>query len=331
MSVFAPATSFLWKTIESYGLDPEPLFAAEGFSSRTPMDPRARLSYGAVDRIRARAIETLGVETFGLRVAEHLHPSQFGALGYAWLASSTLRSALERMSRYIALFNHVAELELEDTGRHLLVTERINAPSENEAARDDTALAILVQMCRFNCGRSFRPARAWIRHAPPEDTRPWLDFFGCDVRFGAGENRFSVPLDVADARLPTANDQLALINDQLIARDVARLNRGDIVEKVRAHLTEKLSSGCFSEQCIADELKMTVRSLHRNLSRNGTNFSEVLTRTRKELAARYLRDPGLSLTEIAFLLGFSQASSFSRAYRKWTGEPPSETRRKMYA
>lgn len=328
MSVFAPAASFIWQTVESYGLDPDLLFAAEGISLEIPGDPQARISYDVLDRVRARAVEILGIDTFGLRVADYLHPSHFGALGYAWLASSTLRSAFERLSNFIKLFNDDAEIILEEIDGFLVVTDIIYSDSMNFAARDDTTLAILVQMCRFNCGRSFSPQQVWIRHEAPPDPQPWHDFFGCPVNFGAPENRFSIPVEIVDGKLPTANAQLAVINDQLIARDVARLERVDIVTRVRSMFTEKLSSGCFSENCIAGDLKMTVRTMHRKLTEKGTNFRTLLAEVRESTAVRYLRDPNLTLTEIAFLLGFSQASSFSRAYRSWTGESPSETRRR---
>ena len=331
MSVIAPAISFIWQTIESYGIDAEPFFSAEGIKQGMATDPHARVPVEVLDRIRARAIEKLDVDSFGLRVADYLHPSHFGALGYAWLASSTLRSALERLSTYIKLFNYDTEVELEEADDMLLVTDHIYCKSMNYPARDDTSLAILVQMCRFNCGRTFRPESVWIRHEKPVDEMPWLEFFGCPVTFGSKVNRFSIPLDFVDRKLSSANAQLALINDQLIARDIARLEKGDIITRVRSIITEKLSSGCFGEKCIADEIQLTVRSMHRKLTQRGTNFSTLLAEVRQETAIRYLRDSSLSLTEIAFLLGFSQASSFSRAYRNWTGESPSKARRKLPA
>jgi AraC-like DNA-binding protein len=327
MSVFAPALTFIWQTIESYGLDPAPLFRAEGVRVSLPVDPRLRIRKEVLDRVRARAVERLGVQTFGLRAAQFIHPSNFGALGYAWMASSTLRSAFGRLSKYITLFNIDAEVRLRDSGGYLVVTDILHSPSENYAARDDTSLAILVQLCRFICGQKFSPARVSIRHAEPADPQPWKDFFGCEVSFGAAHNRIWIEREQADRNLPSANAQLALINDQLLARDFARLETSDTAARVRAMITEHLSSGGVSENSVARELRMTPRTMHRRLAGQGTNFRNLLAQVRRELAERYLGGTSMPLTEIAFLLGFSQVSSFSRAYKRWTGTSPSEARR----
>ena len=137
MSVFAPALSMLWQTIESYQLDPEALFSDEGVQVSIPIDPHLRIPGEALDRVRARAIEMTGDAAFGLKVADHLHPSHFGALGYAWLASSSLRKALERMSLYIHLFNEESEVTVEEEPDCLVVTDRVYSQTSNPAARDE--------------------------------------------------------------------------------------------------------------------------------------------------------------------------------------------------
>ena len=329
MSILAPATSFIWQAIESYGLDPGPYFARHGVDLHMPPDPQARFPTEVFDQVRAAVIEDLGIETFGLRIAEFLHPSHFGALGYAWLASSSLRSALNRLSNYIKLFNEDSQVLVKEVGHALLISDHISSKSMNYAARDDTSLAILVQLCRFNCGNEFKPDNVLIRHKEPADPQPWFEFFGCPVHFNAPVNQFQVSLEIADRKLSSANSRLALINDQLIARDIAKLETRDVIAKVRAVITGHLASGSIKEEYVANAIQMTVRTMHRKLSGHGTNFSAELAQVREDLARRYLADSGLTLIEIAFLLGFSQASSFSRAYLKWTGEPPSETRRKM--
>ena len=221
-------------------------------------------------------------------------------------------------------------MDLKDSGEYLVVTDIIRSTSMNYAARDDTSLALLVQLCRFICGRKFSPSRVAIRHAEPDDPQPWDDFFGCPISFNAVENRLWIKRELADQILPSANAQLALINDQLVARDFARLETEDTVARVRAIITEQLSTGTINEKSVASGLRLTARGLHRKLSAHGTNFSTLLSQVRWELADRYLHNTNLPLTEIAFLLGFSQVSSFSRAYKRWTGSSPSQVRQAGY-
>src|SRR5665811_805116 len=101
MSVFAPTVVLLWKTIESYGIDPAPLFEAEDIQVKLPIDPGLRVSYEKIDRIRTKAVELCGDEAFGIRSASLYVASQLGALGYAWQSSLTLRKACLRLERFI--------------------------------------------------------------------------------------------------------------------------------------------------------------------------------------------------------------------------------------
>ena len=329
MSVFAPALTFIWKAFESYGFDPELLFADEEFKVRLPMDPQQRIPSEIVDRMLARAVNISGEEAFGLRIGDYLQPIHLGALGYAWLASDTLRSALHRLSPYIRLINDRARVIVEKNVDYLVVSNHYYGRSENYAARDDMSMAILVQLCRFNCGPNFHPEQVEIRHAEPDDKTPWAKFFGCPVNFNATKNQIWISNEVADQKLLNANAQLALINEQLIAQELVIQGSRDIITRVCAEITVQLATNNINENSIAAAMKMTVRTLHRKLADKGTNFSSLLARIRRETADYYLKDPGLSLTEIAFQLGFSQVSSFSRAYRKWTGISPSAARENL--
>ena len=156
MSVFAPGMINLWRTIESYGIDPAPFFAAENIEVKLPIDPCNRLPYEKIDRIRAAAVETTGDEAFGLRSASVYLPSQLGALGYAWQASMTLRKAFMRLERFVRLVNDKARVEVNERDGCLVVTLKIDLPSDCEFARDDGALALITRMSRLISGEQFR-------------------------------------------------------------------------------------------------------------------------------------------------------------------------------
>jgi AraC-like DNA-binding protein len=91
-------------------------------------------------------------------------------------------------------------------------------------------------------------------------------------------------------------------------------------------IVEQLASGGVSAEKVAQALHVSTRTLHRQLQGEGTTFKGLLEETRRKLAATYLRDEDISVTEIAFMLGFSEPSAFTRAYRRWTGESPSAAR-----
>jgi AraC-like DNA-binding protein len=133
-------------------------------------------------------------------------------------------------------------------------------------------------------------------------------------------------LPLADEILVGANPELALLNDQVVIRRLARVDRDDIVARVQAVLMDQLPNGNISDESVAAELHMSVRTMHRKLTEVNNNFRMLLVEMRRELAEQYILDNSLTLTEISLLLGFSEPSSFSRAFKSWTGTAPSEAR-----
>ncbi len=326
MSVFAPSIINLWKTIESYGVDPQPLFAAEDYKVTLPMDPSVRLSYEKIDRIRARAVEVCGDEAFGIRSATVYTASQLGALGYAWQASLTLRKAFERLERFVRLVNDKAVVLVEDIDACMVVTLKVNVSSECVTARDDGALATITMMSRLVCGDRFRLQAVNFKHATPADPKPYFEYFGCQLNFDQAENQLLIPIGIADEFLTGANPELALLNDQVITRRLALLDRNDIVTRVKSALMEQLPNGGISDDSVAAAMHMSVRTMHRKLAEAEHNFRSLLVEVRRSLAELYILDNSLTLTEISLLLGFSEPSSFSRAFKGWTGSAPSEMR-----
>lgn len=326
MSVFAPSMINLWKTIESYGLDPEPLFTDEGIKISLPIDPSIRLSYKKIDRIRAKAAALSKDEAFGIRSAKIYTAAHLGALGYAWQASLTLRNAFDRLERFARVVNEKAVVLVEDIGKSMVVTVRVNVPSRNEMARDDAGLALITMMCRLVYGEHFRLQAVNFRHPAPADVKPFFEYFGCQVNFGQPENQLSVPLAIADEILTGANPELAVLNDQVITRRLALMDRNDIVARVKSALMEQLPNGDVSDDSVARSLHMSVRTMHRKLAEEDHNFRSMLVEVRRSLAEMYILDNSLTLTEISLLLGFSEPSSFSRAFKNWTGSAPSEAR-----
>lgn len=326
MSVFAPTMINLWKTIESYGIDPEPLFAAESIKVQLPIDPSLRLAYEKIDRIRARAVELCGDEAFGIRSASVYVSSHLGALGYAWQASLTLRSAFSRLERFIRVVNDKAIVLVEDKAGCMVVTISLNVASECVSARDDAGLATMTRMCRLVCGDHFRLQAVNFKHAAPRDLKPYFEYFGCQLNFDQTENQLLIPLSIADEFLAGGNPELALMNDQVVTRRLALMDRSDIVARVQSALMEQLPIGSISDDSVATALHMSVRTMHRKLAEANHNFRTLLVEMRRNLAEMYILDNSLTLTEISLLLGFSEPSSFSRAFKSWTGSAPSEIR-----
>ena len=326
MTIFAPSLGALWKQLEGYGIDPEPLFEEEGVDPETLFDQGARIPIEKYQRLDLKAAELSGDPFFGLKGAEYFRPAHLGSLGFAWLASSSLRTAFQRLSRYARVINEKLKVELEEDGRFFYVSIDAQLPLLNERIREEGQLAILIKICRVIAGKDFNPAKVHFRQAAPADTGYYFELFRCPIEFRAEHTMFVVALDEVDKRLTGSNDQLAKLNEHIVVKYLAHQEKADILNRAKAAIIDNLGSGDVSESSVAESLHMTPRNMHRKLQKEDTSFKALLTEIRKELAQQYIQDRTKTLTEISFLLGFSEVSSFSRAYKGWTGQPPSEAR-----
>jgi len=315
------------KALDAGGHDSAAVFRSAGLDPTKLGNADARYPVEGMRKLWQLAAEVSGDPYFGLEAARFWHPTTLNALGYSWMASDSLRDALTRMSRYGRLVNSVAQMTLEEYEQE--VAFAISAPQSstmvsNEAI--DAALATMVTMCRVSYGDSFNPLRVITQRPEREDPARYYDFFRCPIEFSADTNVLYFSKDALEKHLPTANPRLAGVSDQVVAEYLARFDKGSTAIRVRAKLIDLLSAGEFSQQEVANNLHMSLRTLQRKLAEEDTSYKEILKETRRELANQYLRQGYLSVSEVTYLLGFSEPSNFARAFKRWTGHTPSEFR-----
>ena len=325
----APAVSITLKIIESYGIEPGPLLRKLGIDSKLIEDPNARFSYAKIDQLWLDAVTIADDPSFGLRAAKYWHPSQMGALGYAWLTSSSMHTALNRFARYMSILTEGATLDVLETQDELSVQLNYKSISKQQPTRTDSFMAMLLAMCRANCGEAFHPLSISLTHAEPEDSSEFYALFECSIYFAATENRFNLSKKLADKHLISSNPRLAQLNDQIIIETLAKLDKSHVVEQVKVEILNQLPSGNVTDVSVAEILHMSPRSFQRKLQHEGVTFKSILNELRLELARKYLQDSHLCLLEVAFMLGFGEYSSFSRAFKRWTGISPSEFRSRV--
>ena len=186
----------------------------------------------------------------------------------------------------------------------------------------DADMSLLIAMCRANYGDSLNPVSLEFMHAEPDCAGEFFALFRCPVTFGAQRNRMTFSRKDVDKHLPGSNTLMSQVHDQEMVRYLAGLEGGDIIYKVKNAILELLPDGRMSDTKVAETLYMSNRNLQRKLEAQGTTFKTILTEIRKDLALKYIQDPQLTLTEVSFMLGFSEMSAFSRAFKQWTGTSP---------
>jgi len=190
----------------------------------------------------------------------------------------------------------------------------------------DIGMSLLLDMCRLNAGAALRPLAVSLRRLRPASVLAYERFFGCAIEFAAKENALVLAAADADRPLQTSDQLLASVFDQMLAEQLARLDRSDVVARCKAAILEHLASGEASEDEAAARLHMSPRTLQRKLAEARTSYSALVDATRKDLALRYIDDPQRSITDITFSLGFAGPSSLTRAFKRWTGVSPSDYR-----
>ena len=315
--------NILWEILSKYGHDPEPFFFEEGVNKDMLFEQGKRISFRQVNNLWIKAESLIEDPCFGLEAAGFWHPSYFGALGYAWLASTSLRKALERLARYIHVLSEKTDIKIEprNDDLNLILSGSIQPP-----AYMDSSMASIIAGCRLNCGEDFSPLSVNIIHDKPNCSARYFQLFRAPVYFGAENDTILFSHKDLDLRLPSGNPHLASLSDQLMIEYIANLDRKNIIHRVKRAIIEHIHDGNVTDDKIAKAIFMSVRSLQRNLKNLGTTFGEVLDETRSELAEHYVGDLKEDLTEVAFKLGYSEQSSFSRAFKRWTGISPSAYR-----
>lgn len=288
------------------------------------LGPDARVPRETLNRLWQVAVEATDDPAFGLEVARHTTQTTFHALGYAVLASQTLGEAFERMVRYRRLAGDVLVFRLIDAGDRYRLEFDVSAdPSIPEQAVDAIASLCVRQARALHRPRPCEPLAVELARPEPRDPERYRQTFRAPVRFATQVSALEYARADVEDPLPTANAELARSNDEVLVRYLARLERARVSSRVQQAVLETLPDGAPSKHAIARKLGMSARNLQRHLADEGTTFKDLLNDARASLARTYVAERRLSVTEIAFVLGFADTSAFSRAFKRWTGMSPS--------
>jgi len=252
-----------------------------------------------------------------------------GIVYYILSASGTALDAVKNLIRYHHLVNTTTSLVIEETNRHVTIDTTFRpGPEGFEKDIAEWGTTTFVAELRRLTDTRIVPQSLTFIHRRNSGTKEFREFFGCPVRFGA--NRQSIVFATNDLSAPIHSADAHLLNILKVFSEEA-LNRRitpppPTRAKVEKALLEVLPKGNATVSNIARALAMSTRSLARRLKEEGTSYTEVLDGLRRELAMRYVEDETLGVSQIAWLLGYSEVSSFNHAFRRWTSRSPKAAR-----
>jgi AraC-like DNA-binding protein len=313
---------------------PAALEAFHGASDLSPeqlADPDARVSPSQFCVAWAELRRLTGDPLVALRMAERIPPGAFGVVEYVCRCAPTLGDALRHWVRYLNLLDDAVVVGLVEEGEHvcLRVLQESEAPAP---ASHELCFALLVARARLLSASPLRVAGVDFAHrCSAADADAYRRWFDAPVRFAAGTTQLVFPRAALAAPLVSADPHLLAILSRH-ADELQEKNRGEppLTAQVQRALRAALRNDEASVEQIASKLGMTARSLQRRLKDENQSFQTVREGVRHELAVRYL-DDDLGIAEISFLLGFSEPSAFFRAFKRWTGLTPIESRARRRA
>jgi AraC-like DNA-binding protein len=323
LTVSALQATFVLAGLAAAGADAGQVRARAGLSEEDLRDPAKRLPREIIIGLWQAAEAVTGDPAFGLHVAEKLRPGMFDVIEYLARSSHTLGEATRRAQRYVRLFDDVAELRVEERSEQVALIPRLTHGERMPDGVAECVLATILVFARQTTGLALVPAEVSFAHAAPRNVSEHLRIFGVAPRFAAPENELVCTRAQLELGLVTADPHLSAILDRHAQELLRRVPTVDqLPERVRGLLAQELRGGDPSAERIASRLGMSARTLRRRLDEQGSGLSSLLDALRKDLALRYLDEARLTLSEIAFELGFADERAFRRAFKRWTGRTP---------
>ena len=317
------------------GVDPLPLFAAAGIPHDIISDAEQRIPVANMWKLWRAAVEKTANDAFGLEAAEYMFPTYLNALLFAMQASASLRECVGRLQRYAKGVTTIAEIQVTEQnteqGRELWISlDSDNSGSDQRPHQPiDAFVAVLSRLLAdlLRQGKEGALRGIHLQRPEPENIQRFREFFDCPLQFSQSDNLLMLDAALLDQPLPSANSTIALMNDQLLNEYLSRLNNESVSLRVRKEIMALLGTDQLTQDAVAERLNMSSRNLHRKLADEGASFKELLDVIRKDLALRYLGVSDMSLNEVTYTLGFIDQSSFSRAFKRWTGQTPGQYRK----
>ena len=273
----------------------------------------------------------IGDPLLGLHAAERLEPGDFDVLEYVALSSRTLGEAIATTNRYLRLVHDAAEFTLDTDGTTALWRYRLPADLPLPPMAVDYFMAIFSLLGRKYAGIEELPGAAvHFAHPRPADVREHERVFRGPLVFGQRENALVLPEAALDLPLLKADAALKTLLERMASEMLQRLPKTDtLIAHVRRLLAEELRGGDPGIARLARRLHTTPRTLRRRLDEAGVTHREILDQLRSDLARQYLQEESIAISEVAFLLGYSAASPFHKAFKRWSGVSPAEYRRQQ--
>jgi AraC-like DNA-binding protein len=294
-----------------------------GVEEESLADQTLALDLGAYVRMMELAARQTGKGNFGLWYGQQFLPEHLGLIGGIAIASDNLREALGNLAGLFHYHQQATEVRFVSDGALLHLQYRITDGAIVDRRQDaELTLGMFANVIRHCLGTAWRPVEVHCEHPRPADARDHEAAFGAPVYFGQSRNALLFRDDILAAPMPQRDAGRLMALREALAR-IGRLHGVvSLADRVKGEIRSRLPDGPPAIEPIADAVGMARWTLQRRLSQSGLAFSDLVDMVRRDLALRYVQRSCVPFAEIADMLGYSELSAFSRAFRRWFDQSP---------
>jgi AraC-like DNA-binding protein len=309
------------------GVDPAPLLRRAGLTRREVLNRRARIDVRHQIAFLNMVAEAVEDPFLGFHLAPAPDLRELGLLYYVVASSETFGDAWRTGARYTSVVNEGISLAYREGAAIDLTFDYVGVARHVDRHQIEFCMAALVRLCRQLTGRALAPRRVGFIHHRRDDPSELINFFGCEVEFGARADRVTFDAALRDVPIVSADPYLNELLRANFEETAARRRRpSGFRAAVENAMIGRLPHGTASAAEIAKTLAVSRRTFARRLADEGATFSEVRETLRRALARQYLADRGLAISQVAWLLGYREISAFTHAFKRWTGRTPRQAR-----
>lgn len=294
------------------------------------MNQHVRTPFAAQHAFWHAAEEVTQDTDIGLHLGEHLPLYRGQVLEHLFISSSNFGDGLQRSLAYQRLISDVLTAKLVINQTHCYITNGSQTHVDSKVNRhfSECLIAGILRFFKFITEGRFKPTFIDFNFECGANADEYLRVYDCPVSLGQKETRIYFDHAILEYPLWQAEPDLLEMNEQLALNQLKELARYDLVIEVQRIIGKNLEKGEITLDMVAKQLNMTIRRLRSLLSDTGTSFQQLLSDYRCRLAKKLLANTNESIEKIVYLTGFSEPSTFYRAFKRWTAETPVEYRRR---
>jgi AraC-like DNA-binding protein len=309
-------------TLRDFGIDPDPVIREAGLDPRLFDDGANVIPHAALGHLLTLCVARARCPHFGLLVGQRATILSLGMVGRLMQHSETVGDALRALVSNLSIQNRGSVPSLSIKGDTALFTFSVyQLETESVDQITDGSLAVAVTALRAVCGGEWSPVEVLLPRAAPADAEPFRRHFGAPVRFNQEVATLILASGDLERKVAGADPLLrAVLEDRI--KGMKGSSASTFADDIRRLLRTRLTSNRCSVADIADLLAMQRRTLSRRLKGKGQGYRSMANEIRFEIARQLLEDTEVPLAEIAAALGYSEASAFTRAFRRWSGKSP---------